>query len=66
MRTLTAILIIALLGAGMCFGAASGGRRVMMSSKQRIEKLENELKDLKKSMDAQEAKAAAEAEKTSS
>ena len=60
MRTLTAVLIVALLGAGnLCFGASVGGSQSDEDLKQRIEKLEKELSDMKQAMAAQEAKAAA-------
>jgi hypothetical protein len=65
MRTLTAVLlVVALLGAGnLCFGASVGGSQGDDDLKQRIEKLEKELSDMKQAMAAQEAKAAAEAAK---
>ena len=64
MRTLTVILVVALLGAGnLCFGASIGGSQGDDDSKQRIEKLEKELSDMKQSMAAQEAKTTAEAAK---
>ena len=60
MRTLTAVLIVALLGAGnLCFGASVGGSQSDDELKQRIEKLEKELSDMKQMMAAQGAKAEA-------
>jgi hypothetical protein len=61
MRVLTAVLVVALLGAGnLCFGASIGGSQGDDELKQRIEKLEKELSTMKDSMAAQAAKPVAE------
>lgn len=64
MKTLTAILIVALLGtANLCLGASIGGSQDDEQLRQRIDKLEKELSAMKQQMTDQAAKAATEAKK---